>query len=94
MYFCRQCADGRSLNAINNLTEGCLFAAHKYTSPAAQHAVAAGHYCRLFEVRAMHAVCNSLSRPTDGSFDRGKNYAEQYFPWWCKGLPNDTAELL
>ena len=46
---------------------------------------------RFFVRRSLLDMCHShvfdaLSRDDDKPewFVRGKNYAEQYFPWWCK----------
>ena len=44
----------------------------------------ARHSCRYFAPAAMRGVCDSLSRDGDKPDHRGKTYAEQYFPWWCK----------
>ena len=62
---------------------GCLFPRHHYASAQLVDA-ASRHSCRYFAPAAMRAVCDSLSRDGDKPDHRGKTYAEQYFPWWCK----------
>ena len=69
-----------------NATAGCLFRkGHRYED-ARLRGAAARHNCRYFSPAPMRAMCDALSRGDDKPewFVRGKNYAEQYFPWWCK----------
>ena len=82
-YFCMRCLAERSLTPTTNASAGCLFPAHGYAS--AQLKDAAGrHACRYFAPEPMRRVCDSLTRDGDKPDHRGKTYAEQYFPWWCK----------
>ncbi len=82
-YFCMRCLAEAHLTPSTNASAGCLFRTHKYR--AAPLAVAAArHSCRYFAPAAMRALCDSLSREGDKPDHRGKTYAEQYFPWWCK----------
>ena len=92
MFFCFGCDEARVLSLESNLTAGCLFSAHAYEAPHLQRVVQRRHACRYFDVRLMHELCDSFSRPRDRPepdppVGRGKTYGEQYFPWWCRGLP-------
>ena len=88
LFFCRGCHDERWLTPVTNLTEGCLFPQGvTYAAPEARRAVAEKHLCRYFDVAVLRRLCDSFSRPGDRPDHRGKTYAEQYFPFWCRGLP-------
>ena len=92
MYFCFGCDAERAYTPSSNLTAGCLFSAHRYAAPHLKRAVQRNHACRYFDLRAMHSLCASFSRAgdveePDPPKGRGKTYAAQYFPWWCRGLP-------
>ena len=87
-FFCRGCHDDRRMSPANNLTEGCLFEGGgvTYTGAEARRAIEERHFCRYFDGAVMRRLCDSFSRPGDKPDHRGKTYAEQYFPWWCRGL--------
>jgi hypothetical protein len=84
-YFCMRCLSSQALTADSNLTAGCLFPRHDYAD-AALAADARKHNCRRFDGAGMAALCASFSRRGDRPDHRGDTYAQQYFPWWCKGL--------
>ena len=71
------------VGTVMHVLAGCLFPRHRYASAQLVDA-AARHSCRYFAPAAMRGVCDSLSRDGDKPDHRGKTYAEQYFPWWCK----------
>lgn len=89
MYFCHYCHEAADLTRVSNSTAGCLFAHHPYASDNLRLAVSQKHQCRYFDLQLMKQLCASLSRPGDKPDWRGVTYAEQYFPWWCRGLPAD-----
>ena len=77
------------LNHDSNLTEGCLFTndREQYSElPEARGALDGRHTCRYFDTDVMRRLCASLGRAGDKADHRGTTYAEQYFPWWCRGL--------
>ncbi len=84
-YFCMRCEHSASLTPVTNLTAGCLFEDVRYADADVATA-ASRHACRYFDVEVMRLVCGSFSRKGDAPDHRGVDYAEQYFPWWCKGL--------
>ena len=84
MFFCFGCDQERAFNARTNLTAGCLFASHQYEAPHLRRAVQDRHACRYFDLPTMRVLCESFSRAGDKPDHRGKDYGEQYFPWWCK----------
>ena len=86
-YFCFRCHEAMDLTPTSNRTAGCLFGRHRYEAPHLRQAVRRRHFCRHFDRPLMHALCASFSRAGDRSDHRGGTYAEQYFPWWCRGLP-------
>ncbi|KAL1496703.1 hypothetical protein AB1Y20_014296 [Prymnesium parvum] len=88
MYFCHYCHNPRLFNARSNATAGCLIGSYPYRNDFLQRAVSQRHECRYFDVQVMKELCASLSRPGDKPDWRGVTYAEQYFPWWCRGLPS------
>ena len=75
----------RRLTTRSNLTSGCLFAEHRYAQPHLG-AAAGVHSCRYFDAPLMRRLCGSLSRGGDKPDYRGDTYAEQYLPWFCKGV--------
>ena len=87
MYFCHYCYGQKDLTPRTNATAGCLFGHYPYKGDHLQLAVSQKHECRYFDLQTMKDVCASLSRPGDKPDWRGVTYAEQYFPWWCRGLP-------
>ena len=90
MYFCFGCSQDRDYTPSSNLTAGCLFSGHKYDADHLSEAIQRGHNCRYFHTATMRSLCASFARPGDAPDHRGKTYAEQYFPWWCRGLPAGT----
>ena len=66
--------------SCGSLTAICWLADADVATAASRHA------CRYFDVEVMRLVCGSFSRKGDAPDHRGVDYAEQYFPWWCKGL--------
>ncbi len=87
-YFCFRChQSGPTLTRESNRTGGCLLQAHPYEAHHLRQAVRHNHLCRVYEPRAMRDLCASFSRAGDKPDYRGATYAEQYFPWWCRGLP-------
>lgn len=85
-YFCMGCDQASVLTREANLTAGCLLSSHPYQAPHLIQALAAKHACRYFDPITMKRLCNSFSLPGDLPDHRGNTYAEQYFPWWCRGL--------
>ena len=91
MYFCFGCEHEAAYNPRSNLTSGCLFAAHRYEAAHLRRAVERKHTCRYFDLPTMRRLCASFNRAGDRADHRGASYAEQYFPWWCRGLPAEPA---
>ena len=58
--------------------------------PQLRRAVRRRHHCKHYEVDVMRELCSSFSRDGDRPDGRGTTYAEQYFPWWCKGLEEEA----
>ena len=88
MFFCFGCEQERSLTPSSNLTAGCLFPDHPYEAEHLRIAVQRGHSCRYFDLPTMRRLCDAFTRSGDRPDHRGKNYGEQYFPWWCRNLPS------
>ena len=85
-FFCMRCNAQHALTRQSNLTAGCLFRAGHTYSDALVARAAREHNCRYFDDNAMQQLCASFTRPGDKPDHRGDTYAEQYFPFWCKGL--------
>ena len=92
MYFCFGCDHERDYTPRSNLTAGCLFPSHAYQPEHLKRAVSRNHACRYFHLPTMKKLCAAFSREGDTEEPdppkgRGRTYGEQFFPWWCRGLP-------
>ena len=41
----------------------------------------------------MELLCTVITRPGDEPDHRGTTYAEEYYPWWCRGALEVAVRL-